>query len=114
MAGYLIDFPRTINSLVGHSDSSYQVQMFQNTLGKEPYFANAFGTSLAILCSWKDFLDWLNEADPGRPPGVAQGLGSKRSGSEVLEGDIAQGKSNPSFFQFLWKQFWPPGYQQLR
>src|SRR4051794_13525406 len=59
-AGYLIDFPRTTNSLAAYSDSTYQVQAFQRVLQKKPYFVSLVGTPLAETCTWDNFLAWLN------------------------------------------------------
>jgi hypothetical protein len=62
-AGYLIDFPRTINSLAGYKDSTYQVQVFQRVLQKKPYFISLDSTPLAEACSWREFIDWLNKGE---------------------------------------------------
>jgi len=64
-AGYLIDFPRTTNSLAGYKDSTYQVQVFQRVLQKKPYFVSLDGTPLAEACSWHEFIDWLNTVEIG-------------------------------------------------
>lgn len=64
-AGYLIDFPRTTNSLAGYKDSTYQVQVFQRVLQKKPYFVSLDGTPLAEACPWREFIDWLNTVKIG-------------------------------------------------
>jgi hypothetical protein len=64
-SGYLIDFPRTTNSLAGYKDSIYQVQVFQRVLQKKPYFVSQDGTPLAEACSWHEFIDWLNTVEIG-------------------------------------------------
>lgn len=62
-AGYLIDFPRTINSLVDNRDSSYQVECFFKSLAARPYLASggAAGEAQANNVPWKEFMQWLSK-----------------------------------------------------
>lgn len=60
-AGYLIDFPRTVNSLSQHPDAAHQVDLFGQRLKQKPFFNSPVDDKepLALLCSWEDFMKWL-------------------------------------------------------
>ncbi|KAH7390179.1 phosphorylase superfamily protein [Cadophora sp. MPI-SDFR-AT-0126] len=62
-AGYLIDFPRTINSLSQAPDANHQVELFGKRLKQKQYFSSPVHDSdpLAELCRWEDFMKWLEE-----------------------------------------------------
>jgi len=62
-AGYLIDFPRTINSLSQAPDANHQVELFEKRLKQKQYFSSPVNDrdALAELCRWEDFIKWLEE-----------------------------------------------------
>lgn len=60
LAGFLIDFPRTINSLTKYEDATYQVSLFKKTLEKEDLFKAAGGSTGVSLCTWEQFRDWAS------------------------------------------------------
>ena len=62
-AGYLIDFPRTINSLSQAPDANHQVALFEKRLKQKQYFSSPVNDRdpLAELCQWEDFIKWLEK-----------------------------------------------------
>lgn len=62
-AGYLIDFPRSINSLTEEAEPVHQTQVFQRTLKKEKYFRTGNPPEAAVV-SWQEFEQVRND-NPG-------------------------------------------------
>jgi len=62
-AGWLFDFPRTINGLVQYPDPTHQVELFASRLQQREYFSSPVKGKepLALLYTWDEFVDWLED-----------------------------------------------------
>jgi hypothetical protein len=63
-AGYLIDFPRTVNKYSDYYDAVYQVEVFGKLLGTKDYFKVSTSDIGATVCPWVDFEAWLESEVP--------------------------------------------------
>ncbi|KAF2403544.1 hypothetical protein EJ06DRAFT_282443 [Trichodelitschia bisporula] len=70
-AGYLIDFPRTINSLVKYEDRVWQAEVFAAILSQQPYFSVPETTKIrpfASVCSFEKFQAFMEEQKDSEDP----------------------------------------------
>lgn len=88
-AGWLFDFPRTVNGLVQYPDSTHQVELFASRLQQREYFSSPVKGKepLALLYTWDEFVEWLEETkekEKAEAEAVRPSLAVSVPGTEIV------------------------------